>query len=69
VPEPPIAGMLVQGAPQDLFLMYGNGGQITAGVPRLRLAIVRTGQDAGSSIYAPQNHFAKLLKLVTDAAA
>jgi hypothetical protein len=49
-------------------MMYGNGGQITAGVPSRNLVVVRTGEDAGNSIYAAQNHFSKLLKLVTDAA-
>jgi CubicO group peptidase (beta-lactamase class C family) len=67
-PEPPIAGPLVPGAPDDMFFMYGNGGQIVAGIPSLRLVIVRTGQDGGVSIYTPANHFAKLMKLIADAA-
>jgi len=63
-PEPSIDGSLVPGAPSDLFFMYGAGGQITAGIPSLKLVAVRTGQDRGASIYKPGNHFAQLLGMI-----
>jgi len=65
-PEPPIKGRLVPGAPSDLFFMYGAGGQITAGIPSQNLVTVRTGQDRGASIYKPGNHFAQLLKMISE---
>ena len=60
---------LVPGAPDDLFLQYGAGGQIVAGIPSLRLVIVRTGRDNGNSIYDEDNDIAQLLKRIADAAA
>ena len=65
-PEPPIDGRLAPGAPSDLFFMYGAGGQITAGIPSQKLVAVRTGQDRGASIYKPGNHFAQLLKMISE---
>ena len=57
---------LVPGAPEDLFLMFGSGGQVVAGVPSRKLAIVRTGGNAGS-IYEANNYIARLLRMIVDA--
>ncbi len=65
VPER-IERRLVPGAPEDLFLMFGGGGQVVAGIPSLKLVIVRTGRNAGS-IYEADNYIARLLKRVTQA--
>jgi CubicO group peptidase (beta-lactamase class C family) len=53
------------GAPNDAFLMFGAGGQVTIGVPSLALVIVRTG--TGVSIYEPDNPVARLIKMIVDA--
>ena len=42
--------LLVPGAPEDLFLQYGAEGQIIAGIPSLRLVVVRTGRSDGKWI-------------------
>lgn len=57
---------LVPGAPEDLFLMFGAGGQVVAGIPSQKLVVVRTGQHPGS-IYEPDNYIAELLRTITDA--
>jgi CubicO group peptidase (beta-lactamase class C family) len=59
---------LVPGAPDDTFLMYGSGGQLVVGIPSLELVIVRTGGDAGSSIYDADNFFARLVREIVRAA-
>lgn len=58
---------LVPGAPDDTFLMFGGGGQVTVGIPSLGLVIVRTG--TGVSLYEPDNPVAVLVRLVVDAVA
>lgn len=65
VPER-IDRQLVPGAPEDLFLMFGAGGQVVAGVPSRKLVIVRTGGNAGS-IYEADNYIARLLRMVVEA--
>ncbi len=60
---------LIPGAPDDTFLMYGAGGQLVAGIPSLRLVIVRTGGDSGSSLYEADNFFAGLIRGIAEAAA
>ena len=57
---------LVPGAPEDLFLMFGAGGQIVAGIPSRELVIVRTGGGAGS-IYEANNYIAELLRMIVEA--
>jgi CubicO group peptidase (beta-lactamase class C family) len=57
---------LVPGAPEDLFLMFGAAGQVVAGVPSLKLVVVRTGGNAGS-IYEENNYLARLLRMVVEA--
>lgn len=57
---------LVPGAPDDTFLMFGAGGQVTIGVPSKRLVIVRTGESRGS-IYEPDNYIAQIITRVVDA--
>ena len=51
---------LLPGAPDDTFLMYGNGGQIVAGVPSKDLVVVRTGNHQ-ETIYHKNNFIARLL--------
>ncbi len=58
---------LLPGAPNDAFLMFGAGGQVTAGIASLGLVVVRTGSGTGS-IYERDNYIAQLLALVTEAA-
>jgi CubicO group peptidase (beta-lactamase class C family) len=60
---------LAPGVPGDMFLQFGAGGQIVAGIPSLQLVIVRTGRDGGSSIYDADNHIARLLRFVVCASA
>lgn len=55
---------LVPGAPDDTFLMFGAGGQITVGIPSLDMVLVRTGD--GVSLYEAQNTVATLVKLLVD---
>jgi len=57
---------LVPGVPGDLFLMFGAGGQVVAGVPSCKLVIVRTGGNAGS-IFEADNYIARLLRMVVEA--
>ena len=57
---------LIPGAPDDLFLMYGNGGQITVGVPSLGLVIVRTGVEA-VSLYEPNSVVEGVVRRACDA--
>ena len=52
---------LLPGAPDDTFLMYGNGGQIVAGIPSKGLVVVPTG-DHEESIYHKDNFIARLLR-------
>ena len=52
---------LLPGAPDDTFLMYGNGGQIVAGIPSKDLVVVRTGNHK-ESIYHKDNFIARLLR-------
>ena len=52
-------------APDDAFLMFGVGGQVTVGIPSLDLVLVRTGD--GVSLYDAQNTVATLVKLLVDA--
>jgi CubicO group peptidase (beta-lactamase class C family) len=59
---------LVPGAPDDTFLMFGSGGQVTVGIPSRQLVIVRTGPNHGS-IYEADNYIARLIRQVADAAA
>ncbi len=59
---------LLPGAPDDTFFMYGNGGQLTAGIPSLGLVIVRTG-SAEESIYTDGNFFAELVRRIAEAAS
>ena len=59
---------LISGAPDDLFLMYGNGGQITAGVPSLGLVVVHTGVE-DISIYEPDGVVEGVLRRVCNAIA
>lgn len=59
---------LVPGAPEDLFLMFGAGGQVVAGVPSRKIVIVRTG-GGGGSIYEADNYIAGLLRLVVEASS
>ena len=59
---------LLPGAPEDAFLMFGSGGQVVAGVPSLKLVIVRTGREGGSSIFDADNYIARLIRLITEAA-
>ena len=56
---------LVPGAPEDLFLMTGAGGQNTAAIPSLGIVVVRTG-GGRSSIYAADNYFSRLLRIIAD---
>ena len=56
---------LVPGAPDDTFLMFGSGGQLVAGVPSLRLVIVRTG-GGRDSIYGEDNFFAELIRRIAE---
>jgi CubicO group peptidase (beta-lactamase class C family) len=56
---------LVPGAPDDTFLMFGVGGQVTVGIPSLDLVLVRTGD--GVALYEAQNTVATLVKLLVDA--
>ena len=65
VPER-IDRQLVPGAPEDLFLMFGAGGQVVAGVPSQKLVVVRTGRDTGS-IYVGNNYIARMLRMVVEA--
>jgi CubicO group peptidase (beta-lactamase class C family) len=62
-----LARKLVPGAPDDTFLMFGAGGQVTIGIPSLSLVIVRTGQSR-SAIFEADNAFARLIRLVVEAA-
>jgi len=57
---------LVPGAPEDLFLMFGGGGQVVAGIPSLKLVVVRTGRTP-ESIYEADNYIARLLRLISEA--
>ena len=51
---------LLPGAPDDTFLMYGNGGQLVAGIPSKGLVVVRTGNHP-ETIYHKNNFIAHLL--------
>ena len=51
---------LLPGAPDDTFLMYGNGGQVVAGIPSKGLVVVRTGSHE-ETIYHKNNFIAHLL--------
>ena len=53
---------LVPGAPDDTFLMFGAGGQVTVGIPSLGTVLVRTGNDV--SLYESGNTVATLVELV-----
>jgi CubicO group peptidase (beta-lactamase class C family) len=57
---------LIPGAPSDTFLMFGAGGQVTAGIPSLSLVVVRTGANKGS-IYEADNYIARLLRILANA--
>jgi CubicO group peptidase (beta-lactamase class C family) len=61
-----IERQLVPGSPRDLFLMFGSGGQVVAGIPSRKLVVVRTGGNAGS-IYEKDNYIARLLRSVVEA--
>ena len=56
---------LVPGAPEDTFLMTGAGGQNTVAIPSLGIVVVRTG-GGRSSIYAADNYFSGLLRIIAD---
>ncbi len=56
---------LLPGVPDDAFLMFGSGGQVTVGIPSLKLVLVRTGD--GVSLYEAQNLVATLVRLLVDA--
>ena len=59
---------LVPGAPDDTFLMIGSQGQLVVGIPSLELVVVRTGPDPGSSPYGEDNFFARLVRVIVEAA-
>jgi len=57
---------LVPGAPDDIFLMFGAGGQVVTGIPSRDTVVVRTGSGTGS-IYEKDNYIARLLRMISDA--